>query len=567
VSWSLVALLLGFCVVNAFWIRTIPFEAAPDEVTHYRASVEYILEHGRLPRFGVDDRGHFRANVITYNYAPQTNYILAAATAWVFDRGLGLPEYVGARAFSGICGIGFILLLWLALREVGLARAQASLGTLAITAIPQVIFVFSYVNNDAFSLFVSALVGYSFVCFLRRGTSGSTLFFAASVGLLFSAKYNFFAYVPPLFVGMVCCAARSWISWKRFGLLLGASIAFALLLSGGWYLRNYIQLDSVFGFSMPPERAHDLGVTLVTRDREITLENFAWLVERGFFEMTFRSFFMAFGGVMDVVLSEATYAILSVLLFFALLLAGYRFACGPDRSPRRWEPLMLVAGITLITFSLHIWSSIVNAYQAQGRYDFPILVPVALLLGHLAARDRFYLKVMALAAGTMLWLLLLSNQAVIREYGPARTWNGHARFPAREIRLQIFWRTEQNGFTGRHSAWGVGQYSKSGAVAIAVDLPSPETRQLRVDLPEEIGVVYRLVVMVEGAAGTTDIPLTGETIATAHSIDVDEGGRLLVTGGDPYAVLKPFDQPRTLRRLLIRGGRSVSPPVEKLSRD
>ena len=79
--WPAALLNLVFGASALVWIFTVPYDRAPDEDNHFRYSVKFILEHRRLPVYGVDDTDCFTRNASSYNKFPAVNYVLAAASA------------------------------------------------------------------------------------------------------------------------------------------------------------------------------------------------------------------------------------------------------------------------------------------------------------------------------------------------------------------------------------------------------------------------------------------------------------------------------------------------------
>jgi len=426
-AWPLLLMNGLFLGIGLSWIFLIPYNNAPDENTHFKYSVEFILTHQRLPVWGVDDLDRFRHALSSHNQMPALNYVAAAAAAHAGRKFLGLDPYLGARMASLAWGLVFLNGLFLTIRLLT-ARALLAAGvTAAFAFIPQVLFSFCYVNADAHALGIAALLAYALARFWKTPSNAALVMVGLAGGLLFSAKYNFFVYVLFLAAAFCYLAYRGRLPWPTVFRVALAVACGAILISGFWYARNYWLYGTPMPLLLGEERLAQLGVLreVAPVNRGLSLASLSWLVHQKFFSITFASFFGLFG-YLDVGFRPAVYAALRIIVPALGILFLVELLMTRDR------PLAL-AGLWLGTFVLtvlgmHILACLRYDFQPQGRYQFTSLIPMAVFLGWAANRQRRLLKYVAalvLVSGT---LMFLAVALFARTYGEplvfAVFWDG-----------------------------------------------------------------------------------------------------------------------------------------------
>jgi len=373
-----------FLASALWWIALVPFDQAPDEWTHFHYNVRFILDQGRLPVSGVDDLMAYATTHLnpdglitgrySYTYLPQLNYVIASVAARA-GGAIGLEPWRGARLASLAWGAVFLTFLYLGCRRVGAGRPIAGAATATVALLPQVVFLSSYVNRDAHSLAASAAVAWAALVWWQERRQRDVLVLGACVGLLLTAQLYYFVYLAVL-AGVAVAAARSPVPGPRRTALAAAGAAgVALLLSGGWYVRNLWLYGDPIGLIFAKSTMATFA--LPGEPRLLSFESLAWLVERGYFFRTFKSFVGCFG-YLDVRLPDGMYVGLAAVfgIFGVLFLVTVTRVGG--RHLRR-----AVAGVGLLFLVLlaaQIWNSLTLHYQPQGRYLFAVLAPVGLVL-------------------------------------------------------------------------------------------------------------------------------------------------------------------------------------------
>ncbi|MDO9543346.1 MAG: glycosyltransferase family 39 protein, partial [Kiritimatiellia bacterium] len=406
-----------YAIAGIAWIVLIPYNNAPDENTHFHYSVEFIMQHHRLPVWGVDDLEQFRHAISSYNQMPALNYVISAAAGAFGHKIFGLEAYLGARLASLGWGLIFLNFLFLAVRELSGNKKNALIITAAFSLIPQVFFTFCYVNADAHSLALSAILGFALARLLHKHSALDIIFAGAAMGLLFSAKYNYFIYFPFLAVFLGLAVLHEKISRKTAIKFIIASALLSLLISGFWFIRNWF----VYGNPMPLLLSEDFfrGISLVREaqplNRGLSVASLTWLVQNGFIATAFNSFFAVFG-YMNVGFHREVYIILGFIipLLAALFIIG--LAATKDRPAIIALGWLLLFIVTIM--AMHVWTCLTFAFQPQGRYQFAMLLPIALYAGWAVTRHASLKKYVVLFLIVMVSLFIGANLLIARTYGP-----------------------------------------------------------------------------------------------------------------------------------------------------
>lgn len=475
-----------YVIAGISWIILIPYNNAPDENTHFHYSVEFIIQHHRLPVWGVDDLERFRHALSSYNHMPALNYVLYAIGGALANKLFGLEIYMGARLVSLGWGLVFINFLFLAARELCASNKNALIVSAAAALIPQVFFSFCYVNGDAHSLAIAAILGYALMRLLRTQTNPDIIFAGAAIGLLFAAKYNYYLYFPCIAVFLLLAIMRRKISWRTFGKLAVATAILSLLVSGFWFIRNAI----LYGTPLPTLISEDFIKSIgMTRDaypinRGINMASLTWLVQNGFMETTFNSFFAVFG-YMNVGFHRTIY----ILLQFIVPLIAFLFILDlvMTRDRIAWIMLgwlFLMAGALM---ALHVYACLTYDYQPQGRYQFVILVPVALYTGWVITRQASLWKHAVFFLAMMIWLFIGANILIARTYASPVQFSVSRETPAaagkeHDQSLTSLKDTTQTAKRTEKNFYATGKIELAGDPAIAF---------LRVGLPEGFLARYR----------------------------------------------------------------------------
>ena len=396
----LILINVTFALVSIIFIANIQPQGtrtAPDEGTHYNFNVGFILENKRLPVSGQDDITLLKACrdttwgkvPCTYSYQayPGANYLFAAIVSWTLHAVADVPNLTGARVASLIWGLVFVNLLYFTVLRITRKTSVSATITASVALIPQVIFSASYVNQDAHSLAIGALVSYALVRLLQDQRLASYIIAGIAFGgLLPLAKFNYFLLCFVVIAVLIFALIRGKINWKQIGKLALFCIGGFVVFASFWYIRNYLLYHDLLGQSFTLDamsKYHALG-----QAKEFSLYTFQQATQIDFFETQLRSFYLAFGP-MTFYLPDAAYAIVKFCLFS--LIFGFLYIVSTVSKIVQKQSLMALGGLLLfiaMAIALVYQNATVYDFQPQGRYLFVILTPIALTLAYLYTLDK-----------------------------------------------------------------------------------------------------------------------------------------------------------------------------------
>ena len=403
---------LVFIVVVGFLIKILPFNSAPDEQTHFQYNVNFILENNRLPVSGKDDLTAYqncRDNkfgeipcIISYTVYPGLNYIVSVVIVKLIPDSIPITIEKQARFASLLWGLIYLNSLILGLKEI-LRNKNSFYAIVPIFSfIPQVLYISAYLNQDIHSLAISALLGYTVIKLFKRINYFNILIFSTAIGLLFSTKYNYFIYLPVicLFVGYMLYTRR--LHKKQTLFLIFTTSLMSLMISGFWYIRNLILYHDPLGQSFmlnTMSQYHHLGSPL-----PINFNTFVLLTKLNFWNSSFNSFFALFG-YMNLELPTAY-----LITKFTVILGIVIFVCLAFQLKNKKLNIIIFLTFTFCvsTLILHILNSIKYDMQPQGRYLFPIIIPIAYTLATASKKSNKFNSVIYLGLALIIYLFIVN---------------------------------------------------------------------------------------------------------------------------------------------------------------
>jgi hypothetical protein len=402
-------ILLPFVVVTCLMLAMAlltKFNAHPDEYLHFETA-RYFIDHW-WPAALNDSviAPTFSHYGFSYMHDLDASYFLMGKFMALFQGWLATPQIV-ARLFNVLL---FVLLgAWVA------RRLGTSLAPFILLISPQIWYVFSYVNGDAWALFVAILIVVQLADHQSAlqshleskrwsGSFQGALLFALLLALMIMAKRNYYLFL--LFVAFVA----SWTTLTQPGWPLRLHFmrrwALIFVLAAAFYLPVRIAHEAANGFDIPrlqleqaekyaaprfkpSEIAAGTGAPqLVLRKQRMPFAEL--LTKRGWLVESFKSFCGVYrwmslkGSDYYYLLMWLLYATLMVLLLVRVVRLS-------------WRDALFTAGVlatACLVVLLSAYSSWTADYQPQGRYLFPILPMFAFLFHRYrdALRSRaFYL--------------------------------------------------------------------------------------------------------------------------------------------------------------------------------
>jgi 4-amino-4-deoxy-L-arabinose transferase-like glycosyltransferase len=428
------SLLLGIA-----WAAGIKPLDAPDEVAHLQAVME-VRNHHRLPEIHYDignpagevvgtpgdesARAYAQSlgavdpymNIPYESMQPPLFYISAGLVAQLVQPPDPKVILYVSRLVAVFFGAGAVYFCWAATRQLAPKAPMWAVAVAAVVALlPQYNFNSATAANDSSLNFASAAAFYVWFRGLRRpGYDWWMLKGGALLGLAILGKLTAVALIPGLALVVLFRAFQvragpsKWAGRLRRGLELSAgALAGALAVCGWWLVRNQIVYGEISGSSEAIQFYTGKFVHLDFNDPHST-EVFL----RNFWESLWGRF-----GWMSISLDHALYeqaGMVTIVLFglsgFALLGLAARWALLRKGVPTHaWQAalVMLVVVATLAAGFVQFNQTV--ALQAQGRYFFPVILPMVLLFtgGLYALAPGRFLKTVALGA-PLLWLAFLN---------------------------------------------------------------------------------------------------------------------------------------------------------------
>jgi len=404
------------CLILALALLT-KFNAHPDEYLHFETARYFVNNWCPAALNNPVIAPTFSHYGFSYMHDLDASYFLMGKFIALFQGWLATPE-IAARLFNVLL---FVLLAVWVVRHLG-----RSLAPFILLISPQIWYVFSYVNGDAWALFVAMLIVVQLAdqrsalqSYLEsKRWSGASfqgaLLFALLLALMIMAKRNYYLFL--LFVAFV----SAWTTLTQSGwparLHLMRRWGLIILLAAALFSPARIAHEALNGFDIPRlqlEQAEKYAaphfkpseIAAGTGARQLVLRKqgvpFAELfTERGWLVDSFKSFCGVYrwmslkGSDYYYLLMWLLYATLVVLLFMRVVRLS-------------WHDALFAAGVLAVgclVVLLSAYTSWTADYQPQGRYLFPILPMFAFLFHRYrdALRSRaFYLLFGCLFAGSI----------------------------------------------------------------------------------------------------------------------------------------------------------------------
>jgi hypothetical protein len=414
---GLIAVAAGLIFLMA---GTSQFNAHPDEEDHFKAA-RYYISYWLPPAVGDarSEGGYSTAFGVSYLDEPDIIYTLAGklSAALTFT---GLPSFLLMRGFN----FALFVVLFLFFLKVSLETGVPFFGILLLS--PQLWYVFSYFNGDAFGFFVGSCLVLELSKFIRDPEKAEPrIGIGFWLGLLMLAKRNYYVLIPVL-VGV---AVWHWIFFSKVGhreallnrwlrvVLIAALIALPRIGYQQW----------VNGFNLAEKRVAQMEKKAAPgfRPSQVTAPYSPWHVNmrakgrppqellsvRDWHTISFKSMVGVYG-FMNVLSPNWYYWI--ILLFYVFLFTRVFLLSRPIRLFELILTIIVILGMAASCLASFI-NSWTFAFQAQGRYLFPMFCIFLLLLAYKWERlpQRFFYSAFLATGLLSLWDFIFVGLAKI----------------------------------------------------------------------------------------------------------------------------------------------------------
>lgn len=401
--WELLfVLVMGCMLFTLSWI--LPFNEAPDEKMRYLIPT-YIYNHGTLP-VGWDPEVRNELWGISYAFHPILPYIFGGYLMKLVGL-LNSSEkalLMTVRFINILIGMGFYWYVLQIAKRLFQNKLFRSFFIALLALLPQLLYLFVYVNTDALAVFSGAMLIYSWLVGLeKKWDRGSCTRLAVGVAICALSYFNAYGYALfsiVLFVGSLIVFYAKKGAKYCFGVIFKRGIYITVLvfiLAGWWFIRSAVLYDGDFlGMSAVDrcaeeyaQEAYKPSVMKSISEQGVPLDQMLRAEDQGmgWIETTYRSTIGLFG-YMEYYLGLDIYEIHKKLIKLGILgvmLQILLFVVNRLRGLA--EPLIKRLNFCLLQFSfacciiipvlLSIIYSYTSDFQAQGRYIMPMVVPMA----------------------------------------------------------------------------------------------------------------------------------------------------------------------------------------------
>ncbi|HEX3025901.1 MAG TPA: glycosyltransferase family 39 protein [Clostridia bacterium] len=379
-------LVLASFVLYLSWSLITPFGQAPDEVLRFDI-VDFIYKYRQLPVAG-DPRLLYGGYGATYAAMPFLSYMVSAFFC-IFAKAIGihLPAYIISRQVSVLSGVITVFFTY----KIGAKLFRKSFARyflpVFLAFLPQFSFANSYTNQDSFMMMLSAVTVYLWIRGIETQWDLKTVVLTGVVsGLMLLTYLNGYVLVVAtlLIVLLTHPQKRSPEFFKKLLLCIGI----LLLISGWFFIRNaYYYHGDIFGLSTTTkisETKAAMGYKPSELISKLSIRHGlgGLLVFTNWPSTSFVSFWADFGN-MEITLNPYYYLAIFALMLISFIGLSYRFL-----QKKREGIASLFSNKLAITFlfvifgafALHVYYSLNCDFQPQGRYLFPAIIPIVILM-------------------------------------------------------------------------------------------------------------------------------------------------------------------------------------------
>lgn len=426
-AFGYVPYLMLFVGVLIFTMSSLSrYNKHPDEYVHYHAAKYY--QHNWVPP-AICTPGTEKTYSV-YGVSRLNSYETAHFFAGKFSTLWGfLPgdDYRKVRYFN--------VFLWFLLTVIAFRASQSRIFFVPLLLSPQIWYLFSYCNSDAFALFFLFIFSYLIIdqqSLLKRYLNGqgfnwarltSGILLGILVAILFLLKLNYYFYIIFLACGGIIAVLIKKSRPSKQQLQNAALIAVVAIcvITGrlAWDLH-------VNGFEKkakslacqeklakkaykPSTPLHKKAIVLKLRQRGTSLNVF--LSDYHYLPILFRSATSAYG-YMEMFAQKGFYRFMLLLLVAFVGIGGF-FSFYRTSMDIKLLALTLFACGSLIVAAA-AWKSWTSVFQPQGRYIFPILPMIG--LWYYTIKEAIPINVFNLVVGLLflasaysfIWIGLLS---------------------------------------------------------------------------------------------------------------------------------------------------------------
>ncbi len=388
-KWEVAIVCIAFGLYY-LWSLVLPYNTGPDEYMRYDVA-RYIQKFQSLPR---GDDPFLCDNVwgISYAYLPYLSYLISGILMILADAvGASEFELLHVARFASVVFSIITLIYCVKIAKEILDEKSGRLFVVMVGFLPQFAFISGYVNNDSLAIMSTAMAVYYWIRGCKTKWELKTYVgLGVALAICVASYRNAYGYGVCSALLFVCYYLVQYKKTKdvqvlkemvKKGLIICGIVA---LLSGWWFVRNYILYDGdimgtkIAKIAKEKYAAEEFkpGVRKTISQQGISLRQM--LFDMGWIKSSMRSFVAAFG-YMEIWLSTRLYG--AYFLIFGVGILGHVCAWWKKKSTIFNRLLLVNMWLAMgIVLFLSVYYSYFKDYQAQGRYLLPAIVPLMMLL-------------------------------------------------------------------------------------------------------------------------------------------------------------------------------------------
>ncbi len=394
-----VRLLVFLSVVFAFilmWACIQPLDSSPDEGMRYDI-VRFIINHGCIPD-GRDPEIRSQIWGISYAFYPIISYMIMAIPAKIvsFFTTDAFACVIAARVINAIFGTITAYLVF-RISEMLFSGMAKYLFTILVVFLPGVIFVQSYVNNDAMALLATAWIIYAWLRSIKEGwTLGICVHLSFAIAVCALSYYNAYGFILCSIIFFFTTILAGNLKENKAKFVISRTVlivVIVLAIAGWWFVRNYILYGDFTGWNVTTQYSEMYAMDgYKPSQRDNLAQNGV-----GFFELLFLRENGALPWIIRVIIGFiGTFGYLNIYMpmqltaiyasimaigaagFFLSLRGIFNIKNSDDRKGKTnktgiFNWCMLAA--IIITFAFLVYYNLYSDLQAQGRYLIPMTIP------------------------------------------------------------------------------------------------------------------------------------------------------------------------------------------------
>ncbi len=383
----LVVNIVVFLAVVLIWLINQPINVAPDEIMRYQIP-QFIFERGYLP-YGGDPAIRSEVWGISYGFMPFLSNIFSALLMKLISIFTLDPKMllIAARSINLFWAVGTSYFVIKIARKL-LPKEYRWMYVTLIVMLPQFIFLHTYINNDAFAIFCTSMVFYSWILGAESkwDIKSRTLL---AVGVAFCALSYYNAYGVILcsifyYLGTSNILKKGVVNRKEEVYKLLYIVAIVFVLAGWWFIRNLIIYNGdLLALKSEAFYAEKYAVDIFKPSNRTTLARdgvgFLTMMLRSPYhwaKLTFVSFIGVFEGMtllIDYWIYIFYFGVFIIAIFGLVLKIKKELKKGVTKERLFFHGMMLLS--IIIPIILSIIYSYFSDFQPQGRYLMPMLIP------------------------------------------------------------------------------------------------------------------------------------------------------------------------------------------------